>query len=77
MKSEHIETRNKLKAIYDIKSFENLLENCILTDIEKEILRLHYLKGKDFQFIGDKLGFAEVTIKKKHKKCLQKLNKLL
>lgn len=43
---------------------------------DKEILRLHYLKGKDFRYIGDTLGYAEVTIKKRHAKALAKLNKL-
>ncbi len=77
MSSEHIKTRQKLKSICEVSTFENLMEKCILSDIEKEILRLHYLKGKDFCYIGDELGFAEVTIKKKHKKILQKLNKLI
>ena len=75
--SEHIQTRKKLQQIYVIESFEKLLESCMLTDDEKALLRLHYLKGKDFRYIGDELGFAESTIKKKHKKCLQKLNNLL
>lgn len=77
MSSEHIETRQKLKNICKVSTFEALIENCILSDVEKEILRLHYLKGKDFRYIGDTLGFAEVTIKKKHKKILQKLSKLI
>lgn len=77
MSSEHIETRQKLKNIYKVSTFEALIENCILSDVEKEILRLHYLKGKDFRYIGDTLGFAEVTIKKKHKRILQKLSKLI
>ena len=77
MSSEHINTRQKLKSICEVSTFENLMEKCVLSDTEKEILRLHYLKGKDFRYIGDELGFAEVTIKKKHKKILQKLNKLI
>lgn len=75
--SEHIETRKKLKSLYEIKTFEQLLETCILTDEEKAILRLHYLKGKNFGYIADELGFAETTIKKKHRKILSKLNKML
>lgn len=72
MSSQHIETRRKLKNICEVSTFENLINNCTLSDTEKTILRLHYLKGKDFRYIGD-----EVTVKKKHKKILQKLNKLL
>lgn len=77
MSSQHIETRRKLKNICEVSTFENLINNCTLSDTEKTILRLHYLKGKDFRYIGDELGFAEVTVKKKHKKILQKLNKPL
>lgn len=75
--SEHIETRRKLKSIYSIQSFEDLLESCILTEEDKTILRLHYLKNKDFRFIADELGYSESTIKRHHKKILSKLNNML
>ena len=74
--SEHIETRRKLRSIYDVSTFEQLVESCVLTDEDKSILRLHYLKGKDFRFIGNALGFSEVTIKRRHRKILSKLNKM-
>ena len=69
------ETRAKLRSIYSIKSFEALLEDCVLTEAEKELLRLHYLQGHDFAYIGDLLGFSESAIKKKHRKILTKLNR--
>lgn len=75
--STHIETRRRLKAIPSITTFDSLLDASTLTDEDKEILRLHYLKGKDFRYIGDTLGYAEVTIKKRHAKALAKLSKLL
>lgn len=74
--SEHIDTRRKIQDISSVKTFEELLENCILTDEDKMLMRLHYLNGKDFRFIGDLLGFSESTIKRRHKKILQKLNKM-
>lgn len=74
--SEHIDTRRKIQDISSVKTFEELLENCILTDEDKMLMRLHYLNGKDFRFIGDSLGFLESTIKRRHKKILQKLNKM-
>lgn len=77
MSSEHIETRNKLRDIASITAFNDLLNTCTLTDEDKELLRLHYLQGKDFRFIGDVLGFAESTVKKRHRKALRKLNKVL
>nr|DAM26818.1 MAG TPA: ECF sigma factor [Caudoviricetes sp.] len=74
--SEHLETRKKLKDIPDLSRFDDLLERSTLTDEDKKILRLHYLKGKDFRYIGDLLGYAEVTMKKRHIKALSKLSKL-
>lgn len=74
--SIHLDTRRKLKDIPDVSRFDDLLERSTLTDEDKEILRLHYLKGKDFRYIEDTLGYAEVTIKKRHAKALSKLNKL-
>ena len=74
--SENIETRKKLKEIASITQFDVLLEQSTLSDLDKEILRLHYLKEKDFRYIGDILGYAEITIKKRHIKALKKLSEL-
>ena len=74
--SENIETRKKLKGIASITQFDDLLEQSTLSDLDKEILRLHYLKEYDFRYIGDKLGYAEITIKKRHLKALKKLSAL-
>ena len=77
MSSEHIKTRNRIKEIASITTFNDLIDACTLTEEDKELLRLHYLQGKDFRYIGDKLGFAESTVKKRHRKALQKLNRIL
>ena len=71
-----IETRKRLKDIPSIATFDGLLEQSTLSDLDKEILRLHYLKEKDFRYIGDTLGYAEVTIKKRHLKALAKIQSL-
>ena len=74
--STHIDTRKRLEAIPSVRRFDDLLNESTLSDEDKEILRLHYLKGKDFRYIGDTLGYAEITIKKRHVKALSKLSKL-
>ena len=74
--SVNTETRKRLKSISSIVTFDELLEQSTLSDIDKEILRLHYLKEKDFRYIGDTLGYAEVTIKKRHLKALSKIQSL-
>ena len=75
--SEHIDTRKKVQGIASISSFNELLDQVILSDEEKQILVLHYIKGKDLRFIGDMLGYSESTIKRKHKKALHKIGKIL
>lgn len=52
-------------------------ETKMISDEEKELMRLHYIQKKDFRFIGDTLGYSEASIKAKHRKILKKLNKLL
>ena len=74
--SETIDTRKQLKSIPTVSRFADLLEQVTLSDEDKEILRLHYLKGKDFRYIGDMLGYAEITIKKRHVKALKKISEL-
>lgn len=74
--SIHTDTRNRLKKISDLVAFDDLLNRSTLSDTDKTILRLHYLKEKDFRFIADTLGFAESTVKKRHLKALDKLMKL-
>ena len=75
--SEQIETRKKIKGIADISSFYSLIDHTVLSDTDKQILVLHYLKEKDFRYIGDMLGYSESTIKKRHRKILAKLSRLL
>ncbi len=74
--SETIETRKRLKDISSIITFNDLLEQSTLSATDKQILRLHYLEEKDFRYIGDILGYAEITIKKRHLKALKKIYSL-
>lgn len=70
-------SRNTLKDIPLVETFEALLNKSMISDEEKELMRLHYIQKKDFRFIGDTLGYSEASIKAKHRKILKKLNKLL
>lgn len=74
---EHIATRRKLKGIALLKDFEFLLSMCTLSDTDKAILRMHYLKDQDFRYIGDALGLAEQTVKIRHRNALKKLKQAL
>lgn len=75
--TEHIETRNRLKEIVEIQTFSDLLNRCILSEEDRQIMELHYLRGKDLRYIADLLGYSEGTIKKKHRRILKKLKQIL
>ena len=75
--TEHIKTRKVLKDITTIDTFNEILNASTLTNEDKHILREHYLNGKNFAYIADELGYAEITIIKRHKKILQKLSTIL
>lgn len=74
--SEHLETRKKLKEIPELCKFEDLLSRSTLSPEDKQILRLHYLERRNFSYIADSLGYATITIKRKHSRALSKLTKL-
>ena len=75
--TNHIEARRKLQQICGVEEFEQILKQCILTEDERTILRLHYLEVKNLAYIGDVLGWSESTVKSKHRKILKKLNNFL
>lgn len=75
--TEHIETRNRLREIVEIQTFSDLLNQCILSEEDRQIMELHYLRGKDLRYIADLLGYSEGTIKKKHRRILKKLKQIL
>lgn len=75
--TEHIETRNRLKEIVEIQTFSDLLNRCILSEEDRQIMELHYLRGKDLRYIADLLGYSEGTIKKRHRRILKKLKQIL
>ena len=75
--TESIKTRKAIVNIADIKSFKELLDACTLSSEEKRIMELHYIEKKDFAYIGDTLGYAEITVQKKHSRILSKLSRII
>lgn len=75
--SEHIATRQKLRDIAEVKTFDDLLERCILTDEDRQLMREHYLNGKSLVAISMDMGYSEDWVKHRHQKILKKIQKLL
>lgn len=76
MSSEHIETRRKIKAISELKTFNDLLNRSTLNPKQKELMNMYYLQDMSFNEIGEILGIEEVTAKVWHNKALKKLKNL-
>lgn len=77
MNEETKRARNKLKKIETEKEYNEIIESLVLSETEKEILRLHYKEQKEFSYIADELGMAEVTVWKKHANILKKIIKVI
>lgn len=69
--------RNELKNISNISTFNSLLDNLMLSDEDKDIMRLIYVKKKNLSYIADTFGYSESTIKNRHKKVLKLITNLL
>jgi len=74
--TKHIETRRRLKSIASLEEFNRLVNSCVLSDEERQIIEMHYLKGKPFGYIADMMGYSESCIKKRHQRIICRLEKL-
>lgn len=77
MNDKNLVTRRKVQQIGSFSTLQELLDNSTLSDLDKEIMIAHYVKEKNFAYIGDELGYSESGIKKRHKRILNKLGQLL
>lgn len=65
-----------LRALPSISSFEGVLNSSTLSELDKQILRMHYLEEKNFAYIGDVLGYSESGIRKRHLRAMKKIGRL-
>ena len=57
--------------------FNEILENSLLNDREKEMMTMYYIERKDMDYIADIMGYSKAGIIKMHKRCLNKIETLL
>lgn len=76
MDKETAKARKGLRNIETIQDFEEVLSTIMLSEEEKEILRLHYRGNKTLAYIADTIGMSEANVKKIHRKMLLKISKL-
>lgn len=75
--SNHLEIKHKLIQVNRRSTFNEMLEDSMLNEKEKQMLRMHYIENKSLDYIADELGYSKAGIIKMHKRSLQKLGSLL
>lgn len=76
MDKNNAKTRNKIKSISDIKDFESLLERAMISEEQKQIMRLIYKENKNISYVADIMNLSERTVSNRHSKALLKIGKL-
>lgn len=70
--TQHVETRRRLCCL-DTASLNAVLNLIPLSDTDRTIMTLYYLKRHDFNYIADHLGFSESTIRRRHRNIIKRL----
>lgn len=63
--------KDRVRCIKNVRLFEDLLCRLMVSDEDKEILRMIYKEHKSFSYIADTLGYSEGTIKRRHRYSLK------
>lgn len=77
MNSVYRDIRRKIKNISSVNYFNTILDNTMLSEDEKTLLILHYKEQKTLCFIADEIGVSESTIKRMHKRVLEKISEII
>lgn len=77
MSSKNIETKRKIKDINRKIDFYSLLEESMLNEKEKQMMKMFYVENKTLDYIADELGYSSQGISKMHSRILKKLESLL
>lgn len=75
--TDHIKTRSQLRSMIEVKTFSDLMDRCIMSPLDRQIMDLHYLEERDFRYIADQLGYTEGAIKKRHRKILNRIKHII
>lgn len=76
MDKESMNTRKKLRRISSVEDFEDLLEKTMLSEEERQLVILHYREQKPISYIADVMNMSETSVKRKHKKILNKMQRM-
>lgn len=75
--TSHVKTKHKIQSIGSKTKFNELLDDLILSDTEKQFMEMFYIQKHDIDFIADTLGYSRQGILKMHKRILKRVEGLL
>lgn len=73
----HIQIKQQIKSIADIKTFEDLISLARISDLDRNILKYIYVEDQNVNFIADMLGYSARTIQRRHAAALKKIEKII
>ena len=56
--TKHIQIKHKIKSINRKSDFNSLLEESMLNETEKKMMRMYYEENKQIDYIADCLGYS-------------------
>lgn len=71
--TDHINRKHALMQM-NRNEIENLLNEMILSEDERAVFELIYIKRKPLTYIADITGYSESGIKKMHQRILKRIN---
>ncbi len=73
----HIEIKHEVQKINRKSDFLQLLDDSMLSEKEKQFMKMFYIECKNIEYIADEMGYSRQGVLKIHKRCLKKLESLL
>lgn len=76
--TDHVMAKHQLLDVGDVEEFESILRQTMLSNTEKELLRLFYVGKKSMGYIADKLHLgSDKQASRMHRKAMQRVHKVL
>lgn len=73
MASEHVQRRHTAESVPLREDLIRAIECANIDDIDREILKMHYVQGKPWGYIADVEGYSVRQIVRRHKTALVKI----
>lgn len=77
MPGEHVERRHTINAVSKREDLVQAIDSANIEDIDREILKMHYIQGKTWGYIADIKGYSIRQIVRRHKMALVKIVAIL